>query len=439
MLRNQYLSISVVDDFINWLAVNLDHPTLLAHAYIDRRRGKKVFKGLHDACSQYHWKHQGALHTPGGTSLASSHATVSALGDALQSAVKAGNDLDALVASTDVMTWGGVRAGNVRWLTINHSGLAQTLASTSAALASDNLGHPLLTGNKQLRFNAGMTKIYSLLVNDLIIYDSRVAAALGWIVVKYCQARHLSKVPSELAFPWAPAKEAKNAQSPKNRNPGQRPYLFPHLRSGEHHARWNVKASWVLAATLARAPGSVFNTFSIVPALRRLEAALFMIGYDLPLNGQEVDLLPEETPFADDDWTECYTAARGKQFYYQIEHGGIRLRDKRFYPLDVINRMLNILHGQFGGGSFPLANSATCVRSGDSESGIGSAYFQATAQKGNPPATSALAAVLHELGVLTHTPGQRDAWSINSGEFADQQRIDVAFIFEREIEARDVL
>lgn len=61
------------------------------------------------------------------------------------------------------------------------------LVSTTAALNSASLINPILqrTG---LRFNAGMTKVYSLLADSLIIYDSRVAAALGWIVVKYCQA-----------------------------------------------------------------------------------------------------------------------------------------------------------------------------------------------------------------------------------------------------------
>ena len=43
-----------------------------------------------------------------------------------------------------------------------------------------------------LRFNAGMTKVYSLMCDNFIIYDSRVAAALGWLVMKYCRDRKLT-------------------------------------------------------------------------------------------------------------------------------------------------------------------------------------------------------------------------------------------------------
>jgi hypothetical protein len=40
--------------------------------------------------------------------------------------------------------------------------------------------------SKNLRLSSGMIKVYSLLCKDFIIYDSRVAAGLGWMVVKYC-------------------------------------------------------------------------------------------------------------------------------------------------------------------------------------------------------------------------------------------------------------
>lgn len=74
----QYLKLAVVDDFIDWLAANLDQP-LFAHAYVDRRHGPRTFTGLPDALSQYFWKHNGALGAPGGTCLTSSNAVLNAL------------------------------------------------------------------------------------------------------------------------------------------------------------------------------------------------------------------------------------------------------------------------------------------------------------------------------------------------------------------------
>lgn len=88
-----------------------------------------------------------------------------------------------------------------------------------------------------------MTKVYSLICESLVIYDSRVAAALGWIVVKYCQAMGLRQVPTELRFPWAPAKSAPGASNPKQRNPSAGSLIFPTLRAGALHAEWNLKAS----------------------------------------------------------------------------------------------------------------------------------------------------------------------------------------------------
>lgn len=434
----QYLKLAVVDDFIDWLAANLDQP-LFAHAYVDRRHGPRTFTGLPDALSQYFWKHNGALGAPGGTCLTSSNAVLNALRQALNTGMKNSNDAATLSASIEVMAWGGVRAGNARWLTINTAKLVSILSSTTAALASQNLAHGLLATRGQMRFNAGMTKVYSLLVDDFIIYDSRVAAALDWIIVKYCQARQLPAVPAELAFPWAPAKEAANAKAPKNRDPRQHNYYFPRLAAGEPHAVWNLKASGILAEVLRRAPFSAFNTASTIPALRRLEAALFMIGYDLPHGrSSEVAVSPREID-DEEDWTECFTAARGRMFHYRIQTDGIYLQDGRVYPAEVINSMLNILRSQFKSGHFPLANSATDVRSGNSKPGVGSAYFQATADKGNPPDSSALVAVLHDLGALNHTAGRRDPWSINDSEFAHQSKVDVSVLFTRQLELNDAL
>lgn len=60
------------------------------------------------------------------------------------------------------------------------------------------------------RFNAGITKVYSLVLEDFIIYDSRVAATLGWLVATFCRAG-AREVPDALRFPWMPAKEAPGA------------------------------------------------------------------------------------------------------------------------------------------------------------------------------------------------------------------------------------
>jgi hypothetical protein len=284
MNRHAYFALPHVSGFITWFAAELDCESRFKHEYVDRRSGMQwSCNRLFDAFDRYRWNHPGnvRLGFDSGHCPMSNGIALSALRNDLQ-AIN-GDDRRALDATLDVMSWGGVSAGNANWLKANKDGLASLLEAVQGALdAGDELA-PVLR-SKQLRFNSGMTKVYSLLCKNFVIYDSRVAAALGWLVVKYCQAQGLSKVPQGLGFPWAAAKEALNADTPKCRNPGAGVLKFKGLRSGAHHALWNLRASWVLNAVLAH-PAAKASPFQSVGApndpLRALEAALFMIGYDL--------------------------------------------------------------------------------------------------------------------------------------------------------------
>lgn len=177
------------------------------------------------------------------------------------------------------------------------------------------------------------------------------------------------------------------------------------------------QASWLLSEVLRRAnDDTVFNAVKS-KALRSLEAALFMVGYDLPFSSQPapveagaVNHENKEAPHSpvtvyldSPSWTECYTTRHGNKFYYRFDEDGIHAhndKSRKSFTTDVINRLLNELAVQFGEESFPLANSATDVRRGESSSGVGTAYFTATNSRGNPPDCSKLAAVLEDLGIF---------------------------------------
>ena len=66
--------------------------------------------------------------------------------------------------------------------------------------------------------NSGFTKIYSLYINDFIIYDSRVGAALCYLVKLYCIEQKQGGVPSSLKFAYG---DARNPEV--NRNPNLKP------------------------------------------------------------------------------------------------------------------------------------------------------------------------------------------------------------------------
>lgn len=270
-----------VNAFIEWLAELLGSNRHVEHGYTNRQTEKLwQFSNLYDAFSQYEWHHSGVPHLniKGGSCAASNAEALDALGADLGTAKC---DDSMLRGTQATMAWGGVSAHNSQWLKDNQVGLAAMVEQVAQVLRQGDLDSPEF--NIDLRFNAGMTKVYSLICDNFIIYDSRVAAALGWLVMKHCSERKLTSLPEGLRFPWAPAKEAQNTAAPKNRDPGiESEFKFPRLRRGHHHALWNMRASWVLSKALAHpsAQGSRFHQGSGNP-LRKLEMGLFMIGYDL--------------------------------------------------------------------------------------------------------------------------------------------------------------
>jgi hypothetical protein len=270
-----------VKAFIEWLAQHLGSNQQLKHAYVNRKTGKHWrFADLYDAYQQYEWQHPGVPHlkVSAGCCAASNTNALNALSADLS---VANCDVSMVRGAKATMFWGGVSARNNQWLEVNQKGLANTVTQVAQVLRGGDLDSPQF--QKDLRFNAGMTKVYSLICQDFIIYDSRVAAALGMLVVIFCKEKGLRTLPGGLRFPWAPAKEGENAAVPKRRNPSKGDaFKFPGLRRGHHHAIWNMRASWILSQALAHhsAAPSPFHGGD-AGALRRIEMALFMIGYDL--------------------------------------------------------------------------------------------------------------------------------------------------------------
>ncbi|HDS1683129.1 TPA: hypothetical protein QEM39_004741 [Pseudomonas putida] len=270
-----------VNAFIEWLAELLGSNKDVKHEYTNRQTAKHwQFCNLHDAYEQYEWHHSGVPHLniSAGSCADSNAAALEALAADLGAAAC---DDTMLRGTQATMSWGGVSARNNQWLEENRVGLAVMIEQVAQVLRQGNLDSPKFCSD--LRFNAGMTKVYSLICENFIIYDSRVAAALGWLVMRYCSERKLTALPEGLRFPWAPAKEAQNATAPKNRDPGnEHEFKFPRLRRGHHHALWNMRASWVLSEALAHplAQGSRFHEGAGKP-VRKLEMGLFMMGYDL--------------------------------------------------------------------------------------------------------------------------------------------------------------
>jgi hypothetical protein len=284
--RNDYLKGDVAR-FCDWLSQRLGGQPI----HFSITGNYRQFSTLVDALNAYSWPQKKVSGRPNpdgkypyihptvptlaaNSNLAANTAVLDVIRKALRTAyfnVPATSDtLSGAVAAT--LHWGGVYkatryGGNKPWLAQNHVNLQSILQDVvnDHALGDDE------SAVTDLRFNAGMTKVYSLLIDDFIIYDSRVAAALAWLALKWWTAvegKPQSQLHEHLRFLCLPG----NGKALKLRNPA--PSLFTtHATKPYEHYKWNVRVNWLLSRAQALA-----GTNSRFSSLREIEAALFQMG-----------------------------------------------------------------------------------------------------------------------------------------------------------------
>ena len=415
MNKQQYLSSEHINDFLDFIAKRLDGNGFPPHSYHIRRSNKLwSCDSLWVAHQKYDWSfsyrdHQ-ARHR--GNTYAQNTQALNSLRLALRSGLTS-CDADAALADASrmVFEWGGVTKGNVKWAAdlASSGGLVKEYQQGLALLNPETADDRLVGFN--LRFNAGLTKVYSLMLDDFIIYDSRVGAALGWLVVQYCQQALLSAVPYALAFPWAAAKEGVNAVNPKNRNPSAGIYRLPQFKTGLNHAQWNLRASWLLAALIEK--NAKLNRTD--NPMRELESALFMIGYDLPKSPPmtAVPRAQSNKHRVNEPVTENFPLkTRSKGILFRVEtfddrlvmhyktrpNGTCRLPDT--FTLGEICSVCEYLYMHFHLTAFPLANNVEHMGLNIEREGLGMAIRSLGANTKKAQAASYLGPYLEEIGVF---------------------------------------
>ncbi|MDF3836943.1 hypothetical protein P3W85_28915 [Cupriavidus basilensis] len=317
MNKSQYLGQTEVAGFIDYMAgvINgskaLDFPYrfhyLHAPADFDEKFGLANIAGrLKDLFERYWWRR--AYY---GTNEALLQAVQQQLRVSLEGEVQDVARVRDAVAAT--MHWGlspRAAAYNMAWADEQGFGLPAVLLAGKHALESENPDFSVFNG--RVRMNAGYTKVFSLLCDGIIIYDSRVGAALGWLVRRFLASTgFVGRVPETLAFRWAPGMSA------QIRNPSGDGFRFKRLGvSGgdEAWARVNVYASWILEAARIK---SGAHWCADGNGLRRIEAALFMLGYGLP---PSVIVQPPE-PVLSQEPKEDAVAAAGNYLPFHYANG----------------------------------------------------------------------------------------------------------------------
>lgn len=281
MKKPEYLSLPHVRPFIDYLRTYLDERPLPHHFTFVKTGQRWACTSLYDALQRYEWAiRKEFTFINSDNSFQANKQVLDHLATTLRRALVAGDSAALTSAAISVMKWGGTEKGNTDVLRrMEREGTTVAYFRDAASVFGPDALDEAAVEDGRIRSNAGFTKIYSLLRDDFVIYDSRVAAALALMVIAYCQEAGLEKVPVGLAFRVMPAKEGANARHRKLRQPEWRGLAFSKVNNSHlNHARSNVMANWVLGETLQ---GTPFHATTPDKDLRALEAALFMVGYDL--------------------------------------------------------------------------------------------------------------------------------------------------------------
>lgn len=281
MKKHEYLDLPHVRPFIDYLRTYLDKRPLPHRFTFVKASQPWACTSLSDALQKYEWpirKEFASIAT--GNSFQANKQVLDSLASTLRRALAAGDSIALADAAIAVMKWGGTERGNTDVLRkMGQDGATVAYFLKAARVFGPDALDEAPLKNGHIRSNAGFTKIYSLLRNDFVIYDSRVAAALALLVINYGQEAGLDNVPAGLAFKVMPAKEGANARHRKLRQPEWRGLTFAKVNNSHlAHARSNVMANWVLGEALQN---TRFHAATPSEDLRSLEAALFMVGYDL--------------------------------------------------------------------------------------------------------------------------------------------------------------
>ena len=271
MNRNKYLLDSSVEAFIDWLRPHVRGDCPFQHEYtMSRPRCDWSCNSIWEAYEKYWWP------LPNDRRTGSFEANQGKL-DRLAADVRRARDCDDqdgfIKAASDILRWGGVTSSNADTLRKLDGMALSEFRRASRLLDPSHADTSRLDGVRYM--NAGWTKVYALMLDGFPIYDGRVGAAMGYLVQQYCTRAGLRKVPPLLCFRWGAAR------GDHNRNPSMDSLRFPGL-TYDNPRRWaecNIWAAWILGEVCREGK---FGGLVQRRQLRALEAALFMLGYELP-------------------------------------------------------------------------------------------------------------------------------------------------------------
>jgi len=289
------------EDYLHQVKGFVDHikalltTTPFIHQYIENKKTSKRWScgSIEDALSAYVWN---------GKDFDQNNAELSKYSSELKYSIDNRMEFETLRTCIRILEWGGVRNGAYGVVSLYlRDNLSSSISDAVKELTSEapDLNHfmkkndgddcdldrsnenssadsELPIFHSKFRMNASFTKIYSLYSDrPFIIYDSRVAAALGLIARGYL-ANRAGNINELLRFSYL---EGRSGNRVRNASLGD--VNFNKVSSERDHALWNIRANWIIEDALNDIP-CFGGRETPLEKVRAVEAALFMIGKDIP-------------------------------------------------------------------------------------------------------------------------------------------------------------
>ena len=287
MTRDDYLRASWVKCFVAWLRRRVRGEVCFEHGYrMPGPQGDWRCCSLWEAYEGYRWdgadfettqKTLGRLREEIRAAMAQE--VLPNTGERNKAVVKAPDNCRFIRAALEVLKWGRVSPGKKDRLCGLGDRALRTFSEAARRLDPSQADTSQLDG---VWMNSGWTKVYALMLDGFPMYDGRVGAAMGYLVRLWwratrpdCTNEKTCQVPELLRFRWLAGRNG------RHRDPSAGWLRFRRLRHADPRtwAECNVRTAWILGEVCDE------GRFGELPAdrrLRALEAALFMIGYELP-------------------------------------------------------------------------------------------------------------------------------------------------------------
>lgn len=291
MNRHQFLNDPDVIAFTDWLAPQLQTlPVNLAIPHHPRfvPGGVSVnVSGIDAVTAAYMWRSTGMAN--GNWESTTAHCSL--LAETLRAAVATNDVAGTLEAAWKIIQWGGghKKNGAYKFLQKLDNKLILYLKQTSQAFSITNADTNTIV-QPVMAMNSMLTKVHAFLATDgLPIYDSRVAVAIATLVETWRQASippdvlTNTPIPDALHFPTVNARNSARA-TVLRRFPNAVKPKHIHAYNPTSAQTWSgakLRLAWLMEALLTKETPKGLEILALPDRMRALEAALFMIGYDV--------------------------------------------------------------------------------------------------------------------------------------------------------------